>query len=133
MVLTSCGSDRPSQSTVPRESSSAESEAPAASGTVPTTQDLAQVALEIAIEDGRLADVLERHPYRIDGARQRSSSLAELYLVFDEPVPLQEWPLSLCGNGESAGPFVGLYFLVDLDASEVSAVSPVWDDVSCIP
>ena len=133
LVAAGCGSDQPTPSTMPQGSSSAEqSTAQAASGTVPTTQDLARVALEIAIDDGRLTDVLERHPYRIDGAQQRSSSEAELFLRFDEAVPLPEWPLDVCGAGESAGPFIGLHFLIDLGARQVNAVSPVWDDFSCI-
>jgi len=132
LIAAGCGTAQPTN-TGPPQSSSAESSAPAASGTEPTTQDLAQVALEIAIADGRLTKILERHPYRIDGARQRSSSVAELFLRFDGSVPLEEWPLDLCGAGESAGPFTGLHFLIDLDANQVSAVSPVWDDYSCIP
>jgi hypothetical protein len=116
----------------PGSSAASSSESPAASATVPTTRDLAQVALEIALDDGRLTDLMDRHPYRIDGARQRSSNEAELFLQFDEPVPLEEWPLSLCGNGESAGPFIRLHFLVDLDANQVSAVSPVWDHTRCL-
>ncbi len=91
------------------------------------------MALAIAINDGRLTDVMERHPYRIDGARQRTSREAELFLRFDKPVPLEEWSLDLCGAGESAGPFTGIHFLIDLNANQVSAVSPVWDDFSCIP
>jgi hypothetical protein len=47
-------------------------------------------------------------------------------------LPLEEWPLDLCGNGESAGPFIGLHFLVDLDASQVSAVSPIWHHTRCL-
>lgn len=134
LVAAGCSTVQPTHSTVPNESSStAESRAPSASGTVPTTQDLAQVALEIAIDDGRLTEVMERHSYRIDGARQRSSSEAELFLWFDESVPLEEWPIDLCGAGESRGPFTGLHFLVDLTAHQVSAVSPVWaDGYSCI-
>ena len=134
LLVAACGLVEPTQSAVPRDSSSAaESKAPAASGTVPTTQDLGQLALAIAVDDGRLTDFLEAHSYRVDGARQRSNTLAELFLLFDESVSLEEWPLDLCGAGESAGPFTGLHFLIDLDASQVSAVSPVWDDYSCIP
>lgn len=134
LLLAAGCADQPIPSTVPDASpSAAESRAPAASGTVPTTQDLARVALAIAINDGRLTDVMERHPYRIDGARQRTSREAELFLRFDKPVPLEEWSLDLCGAGESAGPFTGIHFLIDLNANQVSAVSPVWDDFSCIP
>lgn len=134
LLVVACGLVEPTQSAVPREPpSAAASKAPAASGTVPTTQDLGQFALAIAVEDARLTGFLEAHSYRVDGARQRSNTLAELFLRFDESVPLEEWPLDLCGAGESAGPFTGLHFLIDLDAGQVSAVSPVWDDYSCIP
>jgi hypothetical protein len=120
-------------SRVPTTSSVAPSGSPSASSTVPTTQDLAQLQLEIVIDDGRLTEVMERHSYRIYGARQRSTSEAELFLEFAELVPLEEWPLDLCGSGESRGPMAGLHFVVDLNARRVSAVSPVWEDgYSCI-
>ena len=56
----------------------------------------------------------------------------DLFVRFDEPVPMTEWPDAVCSIEESSRPFTGIQWRVDLQAQTVQAVSPTWGQASCI-
>lgn len=105
---------------------------PAPSSSVPTTEEIGTVALEIATRDGRLDDVLNEHPYVLEGVRPISGGVVDVFVRFEEPVPIAEWPDAVCSIEQSSQPFTGIQWRVDLDSQSVEAVSPLWGQASCI-
>ena len=90
------------------------------------------MALDIAVRDGRLEDVLNEHDYVLEGVRPVSGGLVDVFVRFQQPVPMTEWPSAVCSIEQSDEPFTGIQWRVDLNAETVAAVSPRWGEVSCI-
>lgn len=130
VAVAACSSEPPQPTSLPLTSAPARSPAP--SPTIPTTEDVAAVAFEIATADGRLDDVLNERPYVVEGVRPISGGVVDLFVRFDEPVPMTEWPDAVCSIEESSRPFTGIQWRVDLQAQTVQAVSPTWGQASCI-
>lgn len=90
------------------------------------------MALDVAVRDGRLEDVVSQHPYVLEGVRPVSGGLVDVFVRFEQPVPMAEWPSAVCSIEQSDRPFTGVHWRVDLDTETVEAVSPRWGQVSCI-
>lgn len=132
LVVVSCTSEPPHPTTPASPAPSATRSQHAATSEPSATQEIGDAALDIAVGDGRLSMMLAAHPYTVDGIRSRSGHTVDLLLQFDDPVPMEAWPLDVCEIRPEGSPFTGVHFLIDLDARRVDAVSPLWDQSSCI-
>ena len=130
LAAAGCSTEQPPPTTQPPISTPT-SERPASPPTA-TTEDIGAVALDIATRDGRLEDVLSEHDYVFEGVRPVSGTLVDVFVRFQQPVPIAEWPSAVCSIEQSREPFTGIHWRVDLNAETVAAVSPRWGEVSCI-
>lgn len=129
LLAAGCSSlPQPSLSPTPGQPSARETQPPVG------TSDITAVALEIATGDERLADFLRDHPFEVADITVRSGDVVDVFVRFDDPVPLSEWPpLDVCAISESERPATGIHWRVTLSSERPPAVSPMWGDVSCIP
>lgn len=104
----------------------------------PLTGEEQASAAGIALADERLREFLGDHPPAVVGVRRPKAGggdgepdAAVVTIEFDEPLPLDAWPLDQCAFGHDNPHLTGVVWLVHLGAGRVSAVSPKWGDVAC--
>ena len=97
----------------------------------PTTRDISQAALEVAVSDRRLADLLDANSYDLESVRPAGQN-HDVYIVFDDPIARSAWPLDACELFPASEPITGVQWRLDVRGQNILAVSPVWGDASCI-
>lgn len=93
--------------------------------------DITQAALDLAVSDERLIDLLATHPYQLDVVRP-AGPLQDVYISFDEPIASSDWPLDFCDAAAATGPIDGIHWRVDVSAQVIEAVSPRWGSFTCL-
>ena len=127
LFTAACGVTQPTRS--PPSVAASQSTAPPS---VATTRDITDAAIEIATGDSRLRGFLQDHPFSVEAVRPVSGNELDVFVRFDDPVPTSEWPGDVCAIEQASDPMTGIHWRVDLDTATVVAVSPRWEDVSCI-
>lgn len=92
--------------------------------------EIGEVALAIALEDGRLEPLLARHSFLVEGVQPLSDSRADLFIRFEDEIPVTAWPDATCGIVPEK--IDGVHWRIDLVERRVLAVSPRWGEQSCI-
>jgi hypothetical protein len=98
------------------------------------TKQQQEQAKQIALQDQRLAAVLDDHPYTVTEVRSPNPPQAQRAVVtiaFDDALAPGEYPLDWCDIGGHPNAITGVQWLVDLASTSVAAVTPRWGNVDC--
>lgn len=124
VVVAACGSDSASPDTT---------DVPIASIESGVDEGDARAAVDVALADSRLDELLQGQSFEVTEVRSPLDAPSGLVVAirFDEPLDADtEYPLDVCSVDTGGAPITGVLWLVD--GSDISAVSPQWgDDIAC--
>lgn len=98
------------------------------------SEGVAERAVRVALGDPRLASFLtdptsaEVRTHEHGLTREKGLSVD---ILLGQPRDEADWPLDTCARPRS-GPITAVRWLLDAEAREILAVSPIWGTASCI-